>query len=201
ATSDDPVLGTILIDGAGYTLYVRIDETETDLSCIGECLQSWTPALVAPGDLGAETLQTLGLEHVAAELTSFARPEGFRQLSYDGRPLYRASGAAPGDTQANGLDGSWFAVNVTPVVRVVSHPVHGQILVGPNGRTLYTYDDDVGVEEGYRCAEACSENFPPLVVSNSVFIAGSKNPVQTLSTILRLADSWLVERVQVTYQD
>lgn len=198
ATVDDRVLGTILVDLNGNTLYVRLGETEAGPSCTGACLSDWRPAPVPAGGLSAQALQAAGLDHLADGLSSFTRADGFAQLTYQGQPLYSAVGDQPGESQANGLDGVWYAANATPLIRIVAHPVHGDILVGPNGRTLYVYQDDEDEDLGYQCDEACSENFPPLVVSNRVFLDRGA-PAGTLSALDRHADSWRAQRVQVTY--
>ncbi len=199
ATVDDRVLGTILVDAGGKTLYVRLGETEASLSCTGACLRDWSPALAPAGGISAQALQAAGLGHLSADLSSFTRADGTAQLSYQGQPLYSAAGDAPGESRANGLEGVWFAVNATPLVRVSTHPVHGEILVGPNGRTLYVYQDDEGEEVGYQCDESCSENFPPLVVSHPAFLDLSGSAAGILAAIERHADSWRASRVQVTY--
>ncbi len=200
ATVDDPVLGTILVDQNGSTLYVRLGETETSASCTGTCLRDWSPAPAPASGLSAQALQAAGLSHLATDLASFTRSDGAAQLSYQGQPLYTAVGDVPGESRANGLDGVWYAANVTPLVRVVAHPVHGEILVGPNGRTLYVYADDRDEDVGYQCDEACSENFPPLVVSHRSFLPlGAPQPT-ALASLDRAADSWRVDRVQVMFE-
>lgn len=188
ATLDDRVLGTVLVDDAGNTLYVRIGETAGSLDCTNAaCLATWAPA-------------SSGRADPSEQLTTFTRPDGSAQLSYLGQPLYTARGAAPGEMSANGTDGVWFAANALPLVTTAFHATAGDILVGPNGRTLYVYDGDVGEEAGYQCDEGCSENFPPLVVSHRTFVAhsGSGSAAQ-LAVLARQADSVRADRLQVTY--
>lgn len=200
ATVDDPVLGTILVDADGKTLYVRLGETASSLLCTGTCLNQWAPAAAPASGISAQSLQFTGAGDAGVDFSAVARSDGTQQLTYRGQPLYSAAGDVAGASLANGLDGVWFAANAVPLVRVVRHPVHGEILVGPNGRTLYYYQDDEGEEAGYQCDEACSENFPPLVVSNRFFVEDAGRTQSDLNAIDRLADSRRASRVQVSHE-
>ena len=49
-------------------------------------------------------------------------------------------------------------------VRVRSHPELGEILVGPDGRTLYMFDPDTRGSGASSCSGSCAEAWPPLTV-------------------------------------
>ena len=101
-------LGTVVVDGQGYTLY-RFDKDTTKppaSNCAGECAQKWPPVLATPGT-------PLTVEGVAQEVVgTINRPDGSVQLTLAGWPVYRYSGdPQPGATTGQGVgDGSWAAV-------------------------------------------------------------------------------------------
>ena len=65
--------------------------------------------------------------------------------------------STPTDTgTATGMGGATVAVR--------SHPDLGDILVGPDGMTLYMFDSDTQGEAASTCYEGCAEAWPPLVV-------------------------------------
>ena len=66
----------------------------------------------------------------------------------------------------------------------------GQILTGPNGHALYTYDSDTSTASS--CDGACAANWPPLVGTPR---AGDGVDAYSLSTIKRPDGS-----MQVTYE-
>lgn len=49
-------------------------------------------------------------------------------------------------------------------VRVRSHPEFGEILVGPDGMTLYSFDMDTQDVAESTCYDDCAEAWPPLTV-------------------------------------
>jgi len=100
-------LGTVVVDGQGYTLY-RFDKDTAKppvSNCAGECAQKWPPVLATPGT-------PLTVEGVAQEVVgTINRPDGSIQLTLGGWPVYRYSGdTQPGATSGQGLNGTWAAV-------------------------------------------------------------------------------------------
>lgn len=110
-------LGRVLVDGAGYTLYLYLpDDHSSRSTCNDVCTAEWPP-LVLPAD----TTPVAGAG-VRAQLLGFTvRNDGERQLTYDGWPLYRWSqDMRPGQATGEGLfnaGGLWFVVSTsgTPV--------------------------------------------------------------------------------------
>jgi predicted lipoprotein with Yx(FWY)xxD motif len=96
-------LGEILVDGAGYTLYMFTPDTEGISTCYNLCEESWPPLLVVdtisipkglPGDMGA-----------------VMRTDNTTQVTYNEMPLYTYAGDnAPGDKNGQGLGGKWYVV-------------------------------------------------------------------------------------------
>jgi predicted lipoprotein with Yx(FWY)xxD motif len=100
-------LGTHLVDGEGYTLYLSVTDGEDESTCSGDCAQLWQPVLVDGEPEAGE-----GIEEDL--LGTFEREDDRgTQVTYDGMPLYRfVADNEPGDTNGHGLAESWFAVDV-----------------------------------------------------------------------------------------
>jgi predicted lipoprotein with Yx(FWY)xxD motif len=102
--------GQILTDTQGNTLYVFEKDTGTTSTCTGGCAQAW-PAMPVTG-----TPAGTGVD--ADDLGTTTRPDGTKQLTFYGHPVYHyAADSKPGDTTGEGVGGIWFVVdkNGTPV--------------------------------------------------------------------------------------
>jgi predicted lipoprotein with Yx(FWY)xxD motif len=103
-------LGTIVVDGEGYALYILTADDQGVSSCSGACLDFWPP-LTAAGEAQVEA----GLE--ANLLGTISRDDGSSQVSYNGWPLYYfADDSTPGDTKGQGLagqGGTWYVLAST----------------------------------------------------------------------------------------
>ncbi|GAA4489312.1 hypothetical protein GCM10023094_50670 [Rhodococcus olei] len=96
-------LGTVLTDGAGFTLYRFDEDTPTEIHCTGPCAEIWPPSIGTPHGDG----------HLPGTLGTMTRPDGAAQATYDGSPLYRfAKDTAPGQTTGDGVKGTWHVVTV-----------------------------------------------------------------------------------------
>ena len=100
--------GTALVDGTGRALYLFEADTGTMSTCTGACAQVWPPLLTsgpAPVTTGAAQASLVGTS---------PRPDGTRQVTYDGHPLYYFAGdTAPGDVRGQGIHnfgGGWYVV-------------------------------------------------------------------------------------------
>jgi predicted lipoprotein with Yx(FWY)xxD motif len=109
-------LGMVLVDGGGRTLY----EFEKDKlgagtsACNTACAHAWPPVLSAVAPQPGAGLK-------ASLLTTFARSDGARQVSYGGHPLYT------------------FVLDTTPVSTKGqgSHAFGADwYMVGPNGKKV-----------------------------------------------------------------
>jgi predicted lipoprotein with Yx(FWY)xxD motif len=102
-----PELGTVVVDGQGYTLY-RFDKDTAKppvSNCAGECAQQWPPVLATPGS----PLTVKGVPEKA--VGTINRPDGSIQLTLGGWPVYRYSGdTEPGTVTGQGVNGTWAAV-------------------------------------------------------------------------------------------
>jgi predicted lipoprotein with Yx(FWY)xxD motif len=187
--ANDPILGAHLVDARGNPLYVRGNESMSDIVCTGSCLDDWQPFVpVRPDSVASDALQ--------GDLSAFERSDGERQFAYRGRPLYQPATSEARFEAARQADDMWFVANVTPVARTNRHPSLGEILVGPTGMTLYTFGRDP--DGGYECDDACAQNFPPLVVADASQAAADLPAA--IATIPRAPEEELGPRLQVTYR-
>ena len=92
----------ILVTTSGRTLYSLSAETHGRFICTGTCTNDWPP-LILKG--GAKPVGVSGLG-------SIRRPDGRRQVTYKGKPLYRFDmDAKKGDVKGEGFKdvGTWHA--------------------------------------------------------------------------------------------
>jgi predicted lipoprotein with Yx(FWY)xxD motif len=103
-------LGNILVSSQGRTLYMFSRDSGTMSACTGACAVNWPP-------LRASGKPTVGNGARASIVSTTARSNGKRQVTYNGHPLYLFKGDnKPGDTNGEGLTafgGSWFALSPT----------------------------------------------------------------------------------------
>lgn len=102
-------VGTILVNGRGFTLYVFTRDARNRDRCasIGGCASVW-PVLARSG-------QTIAGKGVNPHLLGSIRVRHSRQVTYAGKPLYTYIGdARPASTAYVGFaqfGGRWYAVN------------------------------------------------------------------------------------------
>jgi predicted lipoprotein with Yx(FWY)xxD motif len=98
-------LGTVVVDSAGRTVYAFDKDTKNSgtSACTGGCLGLW-PAVTTTGT----SPTAVG---VSATVGTIARPDGTRQITLDGRPLYTYSGdSGAGAMAGQGVKGIWWAL-------------------------------------------------------------------------------------------
>ena len=102
-------LGSVLVDGAGRTLYVFTKDEKNKSNCAGACAATW-PALYGTPTAGAGV--------TAAKLGSFATADGKTQATIDGQPLYYyGADTAPGDAKGQNVGTVWFVVDGAGVIK------------------------------------------------------------------------------------
>ena len=94
-------LGSIIVDGDGYTIYMFKPDARNVSNCEGQCLNAWPPVMLGKGDSMANVATSAGLRR--SLLGVAMREDGSRQVTYDGRPLYWWFQ----DTKAGDLKGQW----------------------------------------------------------------------------------------------
>ncbi|CCK25778.1 hypothetical protein BN159_1399 [Streptomyces davaonensis JCM 4913] len=106
STRKDPELGEIVVDKNGMTVYRFMkDEAwpEPVSNCTGACLEKW-PVVEPVANNDTKGVQKKGL-------MSFTRSDGAKQQTVNCWPIYTFAGdKAPGDTNGQGVGGTWYAV-------------------------------------------------------------------------------------------
>lgn len=179
--SVNTTVGKMVVTGDGATVYIYLpDQTHpSETTCTGDCANDWPPVTLttASPDVSGIDKSRIGL---------VVRPDGTRQLTLDGYPLYRFAGdLRPGETRGESVGNTWFAVspdgNFLPVapagyqssrtpaaaqpIRVATTAI-GRIVTSGNGQTLYTYKDDSPASSA--CIAAwCVQDWPPLLVNQA----------------------------------
>lgn len=116
--SSDTDLGSILVNGEGFTLYIFTNDTNGESTCYDACADTWPPI---PGDV------TIASDLDASIFGTTTRDDGSEQLTVNGMPLYLyAPDAAPGDTNGQGVGGVWFVVDAAG--EVIEASAGGQVI-------------------------------------------------------------------------
>jgi predicted lipoprotein with Yx(FWY)xxD motif len=95
--------GTIVVDSKGMSLYYFTKDVKDSgtSACTGGCLVAWPPALT--------TAATPSAEGVTGTLGTITTPEGAKQLTLNGMPLYYyEKDKKPGDVTGQGVGGVWY---------------------------------------------------------------------------------------------
>jgi predicted lipoprotein with Yx(FWY)xxD motif len=87
----------VLVDSDGRTLYSAVVERDGRIRCTGGCESFWDP-VGASADEANSASADLGLE-----LGVVRRPDGGRQLTLEGRPLYSFPEEGPGRLDGDGF--------------------------------------------------------------------------------------------------
>jgi predicted lipoprotein with Yx(FWY)xxD motif len=115
-----PGVGTVLVNAAGFALYMFVPDDQRQVTCTSLCAQTWPPVRLKPG---AALVAGPGVKQ--ALLGSDAGPAGGRVVTYDGWPLYAYTGDVyKGQTTGQGIDlngGYWY------VMRPSGQPLEKQL--------------------------------------------------------------------------
>jgi predicted lipoprotein with Yx(FWY)xxD motif len=99
-------LGSILVDGRGRTVYEFANDTSSKSTCTDACAAVWLP-VAAPATVPASE------PGVTGKLGTTSRPDGSRQLTVAGHPVYTFTGdSAAGQTNGQNqvLNGGLWTV-------------------------------------------------------------------------------------------
>ncbi|MDA8274838.1 MAG: hypothetical protein M0029_05580 [Actinomycetota bacterium] len=114
-----PNLGSVLVTGQGLTLYLFVPDHRSVPTCYQICAVQWPPDLLPPG----VSHPVAGPGISPKLLSTVARANGSRQVTYNGWPLYRwLPDTAPGQATGQGLfnlGGQWWVLD--PAGRAVTH--------------------------------------------------------------------------------
>ena len=103
-----PGVGNVYTDANGMALYTPTQEANGKISCVGACTSVWIP-LTAP-TTGSAT-EAPGVRGNVGEIT---RPDGTKQITLNGAPLYRFyQDTAGGTANGNGISDSFGSSDFT----------------------------------------------------------------------------------------
>jgi len=181
-TATDPVLGQILVDGNGMTLYMYTVDEPNQPNCAGDCLEKWPP-LLTHGD------PQLGDGIDAALVGTATLADGDQIVTYNKMPLYHwFKDTKAGETNGQGVGSVWYVVSpdgamvdmmseetsqssssantfVEPTIQVSTDSQLGSILVDGNGMTLYLFTKDEPNKSN--CDTDCLAKWPPLLTQGN----------------------------------
>ncbi|MFT3932319.1 MAG: hypothetical protein QM726_01790 [Chitinophagaceae bacterium] len=180
--ANDAVLGSILVDGKGYTLYYFSNDIDGGINkCTGGCLAVWP--IFYDSLLSASTIGT-GLN--AADFGTITTSLGTKQTTYKGWPLYYyapkdASGnnvrEAVGQTGGEKVGNIWFVVktnysiflaNKKVVTTGTTDSTLKEFLTDSVGNTLYLFTKDSlnPTTLPTNCVSGCITTWPVFYTSN-----------------------------------
>jgi predicted lipoprotein with Yx(FWY)xxD motif len=101
-------LGRLLVDSHGRTLYLFEADAGMTSSCFGGCATAWPPLRTGDKPTVADGAH-------ASLVATIARPDGGREVTYHGHPLYLYAGdTEPGQVNGQGVSAfgaKWFAMS------------------------------------------------------------------------------------------
>ena len=116
--AQNPSLGLILTDVNGMTLYHYMPEKSGQVKCVDSCASLWRPFTVTAQE------DPVAGPGVPGRLATTLRPDGERQVTYDGFPLYRyRDDTIPGEASGEGLGGMWTVIQL-PSTGTTGVPIH-----------------------------------------------------------------------------
>jgi predicted lipoprotein with Yx(FWY)xxD motif len=98
--------GTIVVDGKGMSVYFFTKDVKDSgtSACTGSCLTLWPPV--------TSTSATPSAEGISGTIGSITTPDGAKQLTLNGLPLYYyAQDKNPGDILGQGVSNVWYLSN------------------------------------------------------------------------------------------
>jgi predicted lipoprotein with Yx(FWY)xxD motif len=112
----NPTLGDFLVDARYRTLYVFRRDYPGASHCYDECAANWPPYIIQQDIIQQDIIQQAG-PTIEAGLTGLVgvitRPDGTRQVTYNGWPLYYFAGDLnPGDANGDGVNNNWYVIGL-----------------------------------------------------------------------------------------
>jgi len=108
-TGSLPAVGTVLVTGKGYALYMFEPDHRRAVTCTAVCAGTWPPLMLPSG---AALAAGPGIK--ASLLGSDPAPGGGRVVTYGGWPLYTYTGdVEPGQATGQAIDlngGPWYVL-------------------------------------------------------------------------------------------
>ena len=196
--------GQIITDGNGNTLYFFSIDASGNSGCTGNCTTAWPVYYAA-----SPSVQT-GLS--SADFATITRPDGKKQTTYKGWPLYYYAGdAKAGDVNGDGSGSVWFVAKADYTVMLASQQLVGadgnnytstytigsgttQYITDAYGKTLYAFSPDKYLQNTYTNSDFSN---------NSIWPIDSVSTVGSIPSILNKSDFSIINvfsKTQVAYK-
>ena len=140
ATQSVSGVGDVLVDSSGMALYTNDIDTRSKITCADQCAADWLP-LAAPS--GGEPASDDSA--VQDKLGTMQRPDGSRQVTFDGLPLYTFVDDTPGQVTGDGFSDSFAGTTFTWTVAATD----GAASDSSSDSTTDSGDDSGGISGGY----------------------------------------------------
>jgi predicted lipoprotein with Yx(FWY)xxD motif len=99
-------LGWVLAEASGFVVYTYGGDAKGGSpTCTGSCAALWPAVTGLPQAGPADTLP--------AALGTVTMPNGAKQITYNGYPLYTLKGAGALSTKGNGMEGKWHVIKLS----------------------------------------------------------------------------------------
>lgn len=179
--------GEVVVGPEGLALYMFEEDPGdgTKSVCTEGCADAWPPLTVESASAVAAS------NAIAGTVDTLTRPDGTAQVTLNGWPLYYfQQDSAPGDVTGQGVSNAWWLLEpngtrIEPLVQVRSHSQFGDILTGPDGLTLYMFDQDTRGGSTSTCTGGCADAWPPLTVDSTDELLASRELSATVGTVER----------------
>ena len=189
--AQNDVYGDILVGPTGMTLYTYSPDPINGTVCYNQCAEAWPPLMVQSAD---ELTADESIPGVWGTTTRTDSTDGSVQVTYNGQALYYwFKDEKPGDATGHRVGHNWWVVPPA-TVSIEFNPDLGQILMGPQGMTLYVFANDTPGSGASTCSGDCLANWPALTVASADELVGGVNLPGEWGTITRDDSS-----LQVTY--
>jgi predicted lipoprotein with Yx(FWY)xxD motif len=105
-----------LVDADGAALYTSDQEMNGKVRCTDACAEIWLPLTAA---------KPTAADDVSGKLGTVKRPDGARQVTLDGKPLYSFAEDSPGEVTGDGFKDSFAGRDFTWSVVGSAQPSSG----------------------------------------------------------------------------
>lgn len=171
--ADNATFGKILTDSEGKSLYFFSNDTKDNSNCSGGCKDNW-PIFYS------EKL-TLGNGLTASDFGTITRPDGEKQTTYKGWPLYYfINDAKAGDTNGDNANNVWFIAKPDYSLMYVNAQLVGhdgknylgdytegdgatKYITDINGNTIYAFIQDTKDTNNFTADDFSNNSVWPIV--------------------------------------
>jgi predicted lipoprotein with Yx(FWY)xxD motif len=193
--STNAKFGTLLTDNNGFSLYFFSKDAASASNCVDACAILWPPFFKDNPSIGT------GLS--ATDFAVITRPDGSKQNTYKGWPLYYYSkDAAAGDTNGDAFGNLWAIAKADYTVMFSNAQLTGldgvqytdqgvagtgnsTFITDANGRTLYQFTHDTHNTNTFTKADLSNNTIWPMdevaTIGSIPTVLGDKNQFATIT--------------------